>query len=66
MTDENPLQSVTHEKDLDEFLSSAALADTDFTAGMSLTLMALDVADDDEQSATTPRSSQHLHCRLRV
>ena len=35
MTDDNPLQSVTHEKDLDEFLSSAALADTDFTAGKS-------------------------------
>jgi hypothetical protein len=31
----NPLASVTHERDLDEFLSSAALANTDFTTGES-------------------------------
>ncbi len=30
--DNEKLNSVTHERDLDEFLNSAALADTDFTA----------------------------------
>lgn len=29
----NPLASVTHERDLDEFLANAALADADFTTG---------------------------------
>jgi large subunit GTPase 1 len=29
------LRSVTHERDLDEFLNNASLADADFTAGQS-------------------------------
>jgi large subunit GTPase 1 len=29
------LRSVTHERDLDEFLNNASLADADFTAGES-------------------------------
>lgn len=35
LDDTNPLASVTHERDLDEFLSSAALANTDFTTERS-------------------------------
>ncbi|WVR03856.1 hypothetical protein IAU60_000853 [Kwoniella sp. DSM 27419] len=31
LDESNPLQSVTHERDLDEFLANAALADQDFT-----------------------------------
>lgn len=33
------LSSVTQENDLDEFLSTAQLAETDFTAGPSLLLL---------------------------
>jgi len=35
LDDSNPLASVTHERDLDEFLANAALADADFTTGQS-------------------------------
>nr|ODO02417.1 large subunit GTPase 1 [Cryptococcus depauperatus CBS 7855] len=35
LDDNNPLASVTHERDLDEFLSNAALADQDFTTERS-------------------------------
>jgi hypothetical protein len=35
LDDGNPLASVTHERDLDEFLANAALADADFTTGKS-------------------------------
>jgi hypothetical protein len=38
LDESNPLQSVTHERDLDEFLANAALADTDFQTGTSLPL----------------------------
>ncbi|WVQ94771.1 hypothetical protein IAU59_001852 [Kwoniella sp. CBS 9459] len=31
LDESNPLQSITHERDLDEFLANAALADADFT-----------------------------------
>jgi large subunit GTPase 1 len=33
LDESNPLQSITHERDLDEFLANAALADTDFMTG---------------------------------
>ena len=36
LDESNPLQSVTHERDLDEFLANAALADTDFMTGQLL------------------------------
>ncbi|CAD6570832.1 MAG: hypothetical protein TREMPRED_006051 [Tremellales sp. Tagirdzhanova-0007] len=35
LDESNPLQSVTHERDLDEFLANAALADADFTTERS-------------------------------
>ncbi|ODO04725.1 hypothetical protein I350_05335 [Cryptococcus amylolentus CBS 6273] len=35
LDDSNPLASVTHERDLDEFLANAALADQDFTTERS-------------------------------
>ena len=36
LDESNPLQSVTQERDLDEFLANAALADTDFATGKYL------------------------------
>lgn len=36
------LKSVTQERDLDEFLNTAQLADTDFTAGVQFAILNLD------------------------
>lgn len=42
LDESNPLQSVTHERDLDEFLANAALADADFTTGESVPSQGMD------------------------
>lgn len=57
----NPLASVTHERDLDEFLANAALADTDFMTGQLVTLSDCR-AEADGQKGRSRGSS----CKLRA
>lgn len=57
----NPLASVTHERDLDEFLANAALADTDFMTGQLVTLGNRQPEADGQKGR-----SQESSCRLRA